>query len=57
MKNKLDCCWQAVFSETEDTTLYETECGEIMDFLYGDITDNSFIYCPFCGKEIKLRSA
>lgn len=32
--------------------MYETECGQAQQFTVGDIKDNSYKFCPFCGKEI-----
>jgi hypothetical protein len=33
---------------------YETKCNESFYFVDGSLADNpAFIWCPFCGKEIK----
>jgi hypothetical protein len=32
---------------------YETECENAFVFIEGRKTDNGFIYCPYCGKEIE----
>lgn len=31
---------------------YETECKNTFCFIDGEIEDNSFQYCPYCGKRI-----
>ena len=31
---------------------YETACGGAQVFEIGDIDDNLYKYCPYCGKEI-----
>lgn len=33
-------------------SMYETECGQAQQFTVGDIEDNNYKFCPFCGKEI-----
>lgn len=32
---------------------YETECENAFVFTDGRITDNRFIYCPYCGRKVK----
>jgi DNA-directed RNA polymerase subunit RPC12/RpoP len=31
---------------------YETECGK--ESGYSEYNQNSFVYCPYCGKKIKV---
>lgn len=31
---------------------YITSCGHVFEFLDGDVDENDFVYCPFCGKGI-----
>ena len=33
--------------------MYETSCGEAKYFSNGNIENNNYKFCPFCGKEIK----
>lgn len=45
------CEWH--FEEVIDGEgYYETECGHSFFFADGDITDNEFEYCPYCGRTI-----
>ncbi len=32
---------------------YMTTCGESQYFIEGDIEDNHYKFCPYCGKEIR----
>jgi len=34
---------------------YETECGEILTLIDGNLKDNCYKYCPFCGSKIILK--
>ncbi len=53
MKNKKDKCdW--VYNG-DDYSYYDTECKEAFIFEAGQIDDNKFKYCPYCGKPIKQR--
>lgn len=41
------CTW------TEDENgFWNTECGNIEEFSWGDVEENNYRYCPFCGGEI-----
>lgn len=31
---------------------YDTECGNLFEFIDGTPSENGFKFCPFCGKEI-----
>lgn len=35
---------------------YETGCESSFIFEAGMIKDNGFVFCPYCGKEIKEKS-
>ena len=44
-----------IFCEWEDqkvylNKIYNTSCDEYHNFEIGDISDNDFKYCPYCGK-------
>ena len=41
------CVW-----EFEDEGFYQTTCDNGFTLNDGSWEDNSFIYCPYCGKEI-----
>jgi len=34
-------------------SIYETSCNEAQYFTNGDIKENRYKYCPYCGKKIK----
>lgn len=42
------CC---VWAENEDG-VWETECGHVFTFETGTATENSFRYCPYCGRTL-----
>jgi rRNA maturation endonuclease Nob1 len=42
------CTW----SEDEDG-LWHTECHQIHQFFDGTPTENSYKFCPYCGKPLK----
>lgn len=48
----MKCKWEIV---RDCFWLYSTGCNNKMDFQHGNIKDNNFKYCPFCGKEIEGR--
>ena len=33
--------------------LWTVACGNDFQFIEGDVKDNEFKYCPYCGREIK----
>ena len=47
------CHWK----QNEEYGHWETECKSIFEFIEGDIDDNTFKFCPYCGGRIaELRS-
>ena len=42
------CLW----GQDEDG-VWETSCGHAFEFNDGGPTDNAFLFCPYCGKQIK----
>lgn len=46
------CIWSFDKSE-DDTRCYDTSCGSGHMFIDGGIEDNSYKFCPYCGKEIE----
>jgi hypothetical protein len=32
--------------------VWNTECGQVQFFSLGNVDDNDYTYCPFCGKKI-----
>ena len=51
--NKLFCRWIFISNNTDEC--YETECGETFSFIIGDVKNNKYIYCPGCGRKIKVK--
>ena len=48
-----DCCqWEHTYSEDEG--IFDTDCGHCFIFESGEVSENSFRYCPYCGKRIKV---
>jgi hypothetical protein len=47
--SKRVCIWK--YDEYDNT--HETSCGEMYYFPDGDVKENHYKYCPFCGKKIK----
>lgn len=47
-----DCCeWRLIDYEAN---VYDTTCRNPHILLEGSPTDNSYEFCPYCGKEIKV---
>lgn len=44
----MKCTWQLDPSDE----FYETQCGETFQFTTGNLQDNGFAFCPYCGREI-----
>ena len=42
------CLW----GQDEDG-VWETSCGHGFEFNDGDPADNAFLFCPYCGKQLK----
>jgi hypothetical protein len=51
MTEKL-CIWK----ENEEYSMWETSCQNAFEFIEGDIEENSFKFCPYCGKIIKQET-
>ena len=50
MSEKNDKCkWQL----EDDTGIYYSQCGDAFIFEHGDMEDNKFKYCPYCGGRIE----
>lgn len=43
------CKW--TYQDIED--FYTTSCHQGQVFIDGDVEDNRYIFCPYCGKKIK----
>lgn len=44
------CTW--TFFEDSMTVHWDTKCGNTFQFMDGSITDNNFVFCPYCGNGI-----
>ncbi len=43
------CMWK--YDKNHD--MYETSCGNALCLIDGDVNDNNYAYCPYCGGQIK----
>jgi len=48
-KQQKTCTWE----EDDVYGMYETECGNAFEIIEGDIEENSFKFCPYCGRKIQ----
>lgn len=49
MTSKKHCVWGPY---DEDNGTFDTQCGQTHYFPEGDIKDNHYVYCPYCGRRI-----
>lgn len=47
------CVWEQ--DENADVEYYETECGSSFFFQEGNVVDNDFHFCPYCGRVILVQ--
>ena len=47
------CQWKLTYDEISEEEYYETSCGQSEIFSEGDIEDNHYKFCPYCGKRIR----
>jgi DNA-directed RNA polymerase subunit RPC12/RpoP len=57
--------WEKIMSENEneicvwlydkEIDAYGTNCGNAHAFEAGGISENDFIFCPYCGKKILVK--
>jgi hypothetical protein len=45
------CKWE--IDPHDEQCIHHTSCGEAHCFVDGDVQDNQYKFCPFCGNEIK----
>ena len=45
------CRWSQETADF-DNVVYRTSCDNMFEFLEGDIEDNGFKFCPYCGEKI-----
>lgn len=45
-----ECEWK---KDANNGGVYFTSCNNAHEFSAGELDDNSYIYCPYCGKKIK----
>lgn len=50
-KVKVECTWKVTVNT--DYFIHETSCGFMHVLKNGGIEENRYMYCPFCGGEIK----
>jgi hypothetical protein len=46
------CQWR-IDDDWQEDTVYKTTCGHSHMFTAGDIADNSYKFCPYCGLAIE----
>lgn len=47
------CKW--IYNYMIEDGVYETSCSHSFFFDSGDVKENNFKFCPFCGKEIEAE--
>jgi len=48
-----DVCWWR-YQEDLNSEYYDTSCENAQCFTVGDLVENQYKFCPYCGKPIKL---
>lgn len=51
-KQPYGCCEWKFIEDCEGDGHYETNCGNAFIFTEGNVCDNDFEYCPYCGRTI-----
>lgn len=49
----MNCIWINKYDRHSFNVVYKTECNNEFGTNFGDYKKNGYIYCPYCGKEIK----
>lgn len=49
--NNYFCEWE---QDDKEIDVYYTKCGQAHIFIYGNPDENNHVYCPYCGKKIKI---
>jgi hypothetical protein len=44
------CVWAQDYDED---SVYDTSCDNRHEFITGGVTENNYVFCPYCGKKIK----
>ena len=48
----MPCKWEA-WQDSEGSGCYDTECEQVQYFSEGNIKENNYKYCPYCGDIIE----
>ena len=48
------CEWEA---DDKEIDVYYTKCGQAHIFIDGNPEENNHVFCPYCGKKIKVVDA
>jgi hypothetical protein len=48
------CRWTYTEIAYGEDFIYETSCGKAQFFSTGDVIDNEYKYCPWCGGKIEV---
>ncbi len=44
------CRW---IIDADDTRVYHTECENMHVFSDGDVLENGYLFCPYCGRQVR----
>ena len=50
MKEKSECKWVESYYESE---FWDTDCGEVLEFIENTPEESGFKFCCFCGGKLK----
>ena len=50
---KINSCVWLRQEDPDGDEFMETQCGKAFEFIEGDMQDNDYKFCPYCGKKIK----
>ena len=53
LEEKIPHTTECIWKYDEDHDKWDTECGNAHCFIDGNITENNYTHCPYCGKYIK----
>lgn len=56
MKTNEICDWEKWNDCFTDDIFYDTSCNNTQSFTEGDIEENGYIFCPYCGLKIKEQN-
>lgn len=54
-QENIKCEWVEGVPGRFNSMLFETSCKNTNLLSFGDLSNNAYVYCPYCGKKIKER--